>query len=39
MYKESMNKYKGAFVRFNKNVNDRNWNWKDKDFTYSLTRY
>jgi hypothetical protein len=27
------------FRFFNRSIEDRNWNWKDKNFTYSKTRH
>lgn len=31
-------KYKEKFTKFNKSIKDRNWNWRDVDFTYSPHR-
>ena len=37
MYEEAKKANK-KFKSFNKSVNDRNWNWKDENFTYAPTR-
>ena len=38
LFEEQIKKYKSKFSKFNKRLQDRNWNWKDPDFTYSPTR-
>jgi ADP-ribosyl-[dinitrogen reductase] hydrolase len=37
LYQEQLKQYPN-FDKFNKGVEDRNWNWKSKDFTYAPTR-
>lgn len=38
MFDESAQKYGKKYLNANKSLNDRNWNWKDKNYTYSPTR-
>jgi ADP-ribosyl-[dinitrogen reductase] hydrolase len=33
-----LNKYGNKFSKFNPSVEERNWNWKDENFTYSPYR-
>ena len=37
MYQEERKAHR-KFKKFNKSINDRNWNWKDPEFTYAPTR-
>ena len=37
-YRTMCEQYGKKFHRFNLYLKDRNWNWKDKKFTYSPTR-
>lgn len=38
LYQQQEEQYKRKFTKFNKSPEDRNWNWKDPNFTYSKCR-
>jgi ADP-ribosyl-[dinitrogen reductase] hydrolase len=38
MFNSKAKKYEKSFLQFNKSPDDRNWNWKDANFTYSPRR-
>ncbi len=38
MYEANEEKYGKKFTKFNKSIQDRDWNWKSSEFTYSKTR-